>query len=215
MNARGALATAIVAIFAAAPAWAHPAPGGDLPAFDYFVLSLSWSPAFCAAHPDDRAQCSQRRGFVAHGLWPEYANGGGPEHCGSDEVPGRETIERTLSAMPDERLIRHEWVVHGACSGLSAHDYFVSLIRAVGSLSIPGEFDGATTQRLSADEIAGKFLGANPALQRRSLVLRCKGEQFEELRVCLSPELKPVACGRGVHSQCRKGPLLIRAAPSQ
>jgi ribonuclease T2 len=67
-------------------------------------------------------------------------------------------------------------------------------------------------RRLSAGEITSKMLRANPQLPPQSLAVRCKGDEFEELRVCFSPELKPIACGNGVHTQCRRSSLLLRAA---
>lgn len=180
--------------------------------FDYYILSLSWSPTFCATHPGDAAECGKGRGFIVHGLWPQAFAGGGPEHCDSGDQPDRETMQRALSAMVDEHLVRHEWATHGTCTGLSAHDYFVSLIRAAGSLTFPDDLDGSRMRRLSAGDIASEMLRANPQLPPRSLAVRCKGEEFEELRVCFSPDLKPTACGNGVHTQCRKSPLLLRAA---
>ena len=53
-------------------------PGHDEPGqFDFYVLSLSWSPSYCAAaHERDGArvpggQCGARPfAFVVHGLWP-------------------------------------------------------------------------------------------------------------------------------------------------
>jgi len=209
----------LLAAMMAASAWSHPhyhnpSPGEEGAPFDYFILALSWSPTYCASHAGETDECRLGRGFVAHGLWPQYINGGGPEHCETAEAPDRRTIERTLSAMPDERLIHHEWLTHGSCSAMSAHDYFLSLIKAVGALTIPEDFDGRKTRHLSASQISGEFQRANPSLSERSMVLRCKAEQFEELRICLSPDLQPVPCGRGVHSQCRQGSLLIRAAPA-
>ena len=53
---------------------------GQSGSFDYYVLALSRSPTFCASHPADHAECGVRRGFVVHGLWPQYKGGGGPEH---------------------------------------------------------------------------------------------------------------------------------------
>ena len=55
--------------------------------FDYYVLSLSWSPSFCE-EADERgnsgrsqAQCGGRPfSFVVHGLWPQYEHGF-PEYC--------------------------------------------------------------------------------------------------------------------------------------
>jgi len=177
--------------------------------FDYYVLALSWAPTFCASHPADRPECGLRRGFTVHGLWPQYAGGGGPEHCGGADSLDPATIERVKSAMPDERLIRHEWVVHGTCSGLSPHDYFVTLIQAIGRLSIPSEFDGEMPRSLTAAQIVSAFVKANPSLTGRSIALRCRGPKLEEARICLSRDLHPEPCGRDVHTTCRPGKLTI------
>lgn len=36
-------------------------------AFDYYLLTLSWSPEFCLTHPS-AAECSAHPGFILHGL---------------------------------------------------------------------------------------------------------------------------------------------------
>jgi ribonuclease T2 len=51
--------------------------------FDFYVLSLSWSPSFCEAASErgnsgrsQQAQCGGRPfSFVVHGLWPQYERG--------------------------------------------------------------------------------------------------------------------------------------------
>src|SRR5260370_8123968 len=50
--------------------------------FDYYVLSLSWSPSFCAAAAErgrgraGNAQCGARPySFAVPALWPQYHNG--------------------------------------------------------------------------------------------------------------------------------------------
>src|ERR1700722_20478956 len=56
--------------------------------FDYYVLSLSWSPSFCEQAQErgnsgrgQQAQCGGRPfSFVVHGLWPQYEHGY-PEYC--------------------------------------------------------------------------------------------------------------------------------------
>jgi ribonuclease T2 len=184
----------------------------DTAAFDYYVLALSWTPTFCATHPSGHAECGVRRGFTVHGLWPQYGGGGAPEHCsGADELDP-EAVERARPAMPDERLIRHEWVVHGTCSGLSPHDYFATLVRAIGRLSIPPQFDGEKPRSLTAAQIVAAFEQANPSLTARSIALRCRGPQLEEVRICLSRDLRPERCGRDVRSHCGSGPLTIGVA---
>src|SRR5580693_10574306 len=55
--------------------------------FDFYVLSLSWSPSFCeeaserGSEQRSQAQCGGRPfSFVVHGLWPQYEHGF-PEYC--------------------------------------------------------------------------------------------------------------------------------------
>jgi ribonuclease T2 len=182
---------------------------GQSGSFDYYVLALSWSPTFCASHPADHAECGVRRGFVVHGLWPQYKGGGGPEHCGATDELDQETIEHAKAAMADARLVRHEWVVHGTCSGLAPRDYFRTLIRAVGRLTIPDEFDGVTSRQMTAAQIVAAFSKANPTLTGGSIALRCRGPQLEEVRICLSRDLHPEPCGRDIRTHCRSGPLTI------
>src|ERR1700712_5920775 len=79
-------------VAAAAMATAGPAPAQDrrqnAPGeFDFYVLSLSWSPSFCEAASErgnsgrSQAQCGGRPfSFVVHGLWPQYERGF-PEYC--------------------------------------------------------------------------------------------------------------------------------------
>src|SRR5262245_55531293 len=92
----------VVLIAAAAPATAQRAPfdapesgrrATGIPGqFDYYTLSLSWSPTYCAGQrsPADDAQCRPRGGkryaFVLHGLWPQYERGY-PEFCRTRESP--------------------------------------------------------------------------------------------------------------------------------
>ena len=42
--------------------------------FDYYLLSLSWAPNFCASHQSDHSsECAagNHAAFVLHGLWPQ------------------------------------------------------------------------------------------------------------------------------------------------
>src|SRR5215475_13395322 len=98
--------------------------------FDYYMLVLSYAPDFCdqpTGNKDPRECGTGRRvGFVVHGLWPQGETSRGPENCGASAVP-QQVVQATLAYMPTESLIRHEWTTHGACSGLSAADYFAAL----------------------------------------------------------------------------------------
>src|SRR5438034_10573190 len=93
-------------------------------AFDYYLLTLSYAPDFCAQPSGDKdpRECGAGRhiGFVVHGLWPQGENSRGPENCGPASPVGRDIISATLNYVPTESLIQHEWATHGTCSGLSA-----------------------------------------------------------------------------------------------
>ena len=89
IRAAGRLAWAVFVLWLAVGAAAY-AAGADRRQnepgqFDFYVLSLSWSPSFCEASGErgtpPQQQCGARPySFVVHGLWPQYENGF-PEFC--------------------------------------------------------------------------------------------------------------------------------------
>src|SRR5947209_4807231 len=140
----GAVAVWLLALSAVA-APAQDARQNQPGEFDFYVLSLSWSPSFCEAAADrggkQQAQCGERPySFVVHGFWPQYEKGF-PEYC---QVPSprldRNLVSSMLDLMPAPRLIFHEWDRHGTCSGLSARAYFESARKARAQVKIPNEY---------------------------------------------------------------------------
>src|SRR5947208_9900160 len=132
--------------------------------FDFYVLSLSWSPSFCeeAAERGGRSQtqCSGRPySFVVHGLWPQYENGF-PEFC-RNPAPrlDRNIVSSMLDLMPAPRLIFHEWDKHGVCSGLPARGYFETIRKARAGVKIPPEYlEPKTALTVSPDEVEEAFI---------------------------------------------------------
>ena len=180
--------------------------------FDYYLLTLSWSPAHCAAHPDDRPQCEARRfQFVVHGLWPQFMSGGFPQSCASEPLRA-EVVDRALAFMPSRKLIQHEWEKHGTCSGLDDAGYFDAAERAFESVTIPSTFGSLQGERLhiDADDIVEMFKTANQDLDDGMIVVKCSGKELQEVRICMDKELRFAACGKGVRMQCGKAPILVR-----
>jgi ribonuclease I len=109
--------------------------------FDFYVMSLSWSPGFCAtpAGRNDDTQCGPQRhfAFVLHGLWPQYEKRGWPHDCGGGERPDSAVVDAVLPIMPSPKLVNHEWSKHGTCSGLSPKEYFDEAGEAFRSVKIP------------------------------------------------------------------------------
>jgi ribonuclease T2 len=183
--------------------------------FDYYLMSLSWSPSFCETHPNETDQCGARKfGFVLHGLWPQNRNGTWPEHCSSDKTLDEKTVEHMLPLMPSRHLIEHEWETHGACTGLDPKQYFDLADQAYSGVKIPPALVAPTTPpALSAKDVVQAFIQANPLLDERMISVACReGSELEEVRICIDKDNMSVkACGGRVRNTCRYGNLRIPA----
>jgi len=175
-------------------------------AFDYYVVALSWSPEHCAepAGRSDKLQCHSKRrfAFVLHGLWPQFEKGY-PQQCST--APLEPAVrDSMLEVMPSTKLVHHEWSKHGTCSGLSPEGYFARARSAFTSVRIPPTYqspENAFTTDVSGVEQA--FREVNAALQPEGIAVRCRGRFLQEVRVCLTRDLQPRACGQDVKDYCR------------
>ncbi|MDQ1471434.1 MAG: ribonuclease [Bryobacterales bacterium] len=167
--------------------------------FDYYLLSLSWAPDFCAgpAGNKDPLECApgRRLGFVVHGLWPQSNTGRGPENCGSVSPVSAAIITVMLKYMPGQSLIQHEWTIHGSCAGVSAEQYFASVRQARDSVQIPSELASPTqTLSESATQLEAQFAAANPGFPQSAFRATCVNGKLQEARICLDKNLKPRQC---------------------
>ncbi|MCF3641529.1 ribonuclease T(2) [Rhizobium sp. TRM95111] len=179
--------------------------------FDFYVLSLSWSPSWCAENDrggsTDQCRRGAEHGFIVHGLWPQFDTGH-PEFCRTrqpDRVPealGR----RYLDIIPSMGLIGHQWRKHGTCSGLSQADYFRVTRAARERLVVPRALDdGAAAVRRDPAEVEDLLVNANPGLTPRGIAVTCDGGRLEEIRVCLTPGLAFRDCPEVDRAACRAG----------
>lgn len=180
-------------------------------AFDYYLLSLSWSPNYCVTHSSDTAQCGKGFGFVLHGLWPQYFRGGYPQDCSTTQTLSTEAIDFGKTIFPSPKLISHEWDKHGTCSALDALSYFKQADQARTAIKIPAAFEAPqSAQVMSVADVLSAFTVANPSLTEKSLAVVCTGSNFSELRVCLNKDLSPAPCGQDVKNQC-SGSVRVRS----
>jgi len=191
-------------------------PGKDVPGkFDFYVLALSWSPQYCSTHnlPATDPQCgtSRRFGFVMHGLWPQYEKKGWPQNCSAGGKLGNETIKSMLDVMPSEKLIQHEWTKHGTCSGMDARGYFAKAREAYTAVQVPPEYVGPSAQvNVKSAEFKKQLAAANPAWKPGSAVILCSGKFLQEVRVCMSKDLKSRKCPASVRDQCKGPDMIVR-----
>jgi len=213
---RGVLSVVLLAI-SLAPVPAQDARQNEAGQFDFYVLSLSWSPSFCAAAAERDArrgptlQCGARPyAFVVHGLWPQYDRGF-PEFC---QVPAprldRGIVSSMLDLMPAPHLIFNEWDKHGTCSGLAPRAYFDVVRKARAVVKIPPEYIGLQEPlNVTPAGVEEAFVKANPELTPDSMAIGCDKKRLTEVRICLSKDLKFRDCGEIAHRSCRRDQLIM------
>lgn len=187
-----------------APVRAQTDRAGD---FDYFVMALSWSSNWCALEGDARGedQClpGQGHSFTLHGLWPQHEQGW-PEWCRTTaRDPSRGESAAMADIMGGAGLAWYQWKKHGRCSGLAPQDYFALSRRAYGSVTLPDVFSRITKDlTLPARVVEEAFLEANPNLTRDMVTVTCRSGMIQEVRICLTKDLTPRACGADVRRDC-------------
>lgn len=176
--------------------------------FDYYVLSLSWSPTWCALGGDARGspQCDPAAGFgwVLHGLWPQYERGY-PQYCAASvRDPSQAETAAMADIMATPGLAWYQWKKHGRCAGLSPDAYFTAARRAFDKVRKPAIFRRLDQPvRLPARVVEEAFVEANPSLFPDAVTITCKAGRIQEARLCLSrDDLAPRRCGADVIRDC-------------
>ena len=209
------LSVALLAGLAFAPqAWGQDRRQNEPGKFDFYLLSLSWSPTFCeqaGERPGAQQQCGQRPySFVVHGLWPQYERGF-PEFCQQPApfVDGR-LVNSMLDLMPARGLVINEWRKHGVCSGLQPRGYFEAVRKARARVKIPEAFlEPKTELTVSPDEVQEAFVQANPGLSRACIAVTCSSTRLSEVRICMTRELEFRDCQEAERRACRREKVVM------
>lgn len=195
----------LIWILLTGPVWSDAQKAGT---FDYYVLSLSWSPNWCAYEGDARRsdQCDPRHdhGWILHGLWPQFHRGF-PSYCPSSQrAPSRAMTADMADIMGTSGLAWHQWNKHGVCSGMPASAYYALSREAYGRVNRPDVFRELDREvKLPAAVVQDAFLKANPDLEPDGVTVTCRDGYIQEVRICLSRDLMPVPCGQDVVRDCK------------
>jgi ribonuclease T2 len=145
----------------------------------FYILAVSWQPAFCEAKSNKKECASQTAErydashFTLHGLWPQPR---GNDYCGVSKADAEASGSSRWQDLPDLRpqlsdateaaldrvmpgtqsyLERHEWTKHGSCyPARDPQKYFADSVRLV------EELNGSAIQKLMAESI-GKTVEAS------------------------------------------------------
>lgn len=183
--------------------------------FDYYLLSLSWSPQYCLEMGDDPSdpQCGTGRhfGFVVHGLWPENQNGVNPRTCSPAQPLDAQTENSMLDIMPSHQLIVHEWGAHGTCSGLAPTEFFKATRTAWQKVKIPAKYQAPKTAMVvPVKEFQQALMDTNPGLRSENFALYCDGRFLREVRVCMDKSLNFRPCGERVRNACGLAKMVLQ-----
>ena len=166
-----------------APAQTHVpvAPADDKKPF--YVLSMSWEPAFCEAMAA-KVECQRQTAasfeathLVLHGLWPQprrrvFCNVDKAMIAADDahqweKLPPPELSAATKASLDEvmpgtqSLLERHEWVKHGSCyPGGKAESYFtdaINLMKAINSSPVQAFLSAHVGQTIQTSELRMKF----------------------------------------------------------
>ena len=147
-----------------------------------YVLALSWEPAFCEGLPD-KTECRSESSssyeathFSLHGLWPQprskaYCGVSGADQASDkahdwnalppvDLTPSVEAALEHVMPGTQSLLERHEWIVHGTCSGASKDTYFARAALFAGTINntaVAQLFAGNIGKRLDGTAIRQAF----------------------------------------------------------
>ena len=212
---RSSLAVVLAMVLAAGLALAQDPRQNRPGQFDFYVLSLSWSPTFCEAAGErgtpPQQQCAARPySFVVHGLWPQYEKGF-PEFC---QVPAprldRNIVSSMLELMPAPRLIFNEWDKHGTCSGLSQQAYFETVRKMRALVKIPDAYIEPTEPLMvTPDEVEEAFVKVNPGLTRDAIAVTCDSRRLGEVRLCLGKDFRFRSCPEIDARACRREKVVM------
>lgn len=189
-----------------------PAPASN-GKFDYYLLSLSWAPDYCAGRPSDKSsecQAGNHTAFVLHGLWPQANSGPPPMTCGHASPVSADTARKMAQFFPSPSLVAHEWQKHGTCSGLPANEYFDKALQAYNAVKVPDTYkDLNKDQKFAVKQVESDFASANSA-PPGAFRISCHAGEMVSVEACLTKDLQYQACSKSV-SECPSSQVLMRA----
>jgi ribonuclease T2 len=214
-SARTSAAGALALIGLVASDAAESLPPAATAPFDFYVMTLSWSPGFCGLGGEEKSpeQCAagSGEGFVVHGLWPDNRMSADPENCAPNEDASSADLTAAEGLYPSTGLARYEYRKHGTCTGLDASDYFAAVRYVRDQLAIPPMLKAPREPlRLSPRAIEDAFVTANANLTSDNMAVTCRYGQLVDVRICLTRDLKAFStCPKVSGHTCQRASILV------
>lgn len=167
-----------------------------------YLLSLSWSPHYCATRRDpgarrDAMQCggdAGRFGWVLHGLWPQGEGRAFPAWCRPAKIVPQRVLAANLCRSPSVQLLQRQWAKHGTCMSPTPAAYFRAAGILFDALRFP-DMAALAARPQNAGSIARAFAAANRGLTAPMIAVHDDGRGWlREVRICLNAQMRPAPC---------------------
>jgi ribonuclease T2 len=218
-----ALCLAVVSAIAAQP---DAAPEQEPPGkFDFYLMSFTIAPSFCAlsARYAEKQECRagtdaayRAMPLTVHGLWPNRERVSvnlQPQYCAGPRLDSlspalRGKLTQVMPGVADG-LDRYEWRRHGVCTGLTAEAYFSAVVRlaeqadaTIGAVLRDG---GMLGHEVKVDDLLAA-VAAKDASLAAAMIVSCRFPRedgsgpsrayVQEIRLVLSKDFSPEPAGR-------------------
>ncbi|MHA3978012.1 ribonuclease T2 family protein [Halovulum sp. GXIMD14794] len=182
--------------------------------FDYYVLSMGWSPSLCSTAGGEDCADQAQRGFILRGFLPSFERGA-PSFClGGASGPTREVADAMDDIMIDGDRAWWMWKKHGSCSGLEGETYLRAARYAYESITQPWSLKELERDvEVPLDAIRETILMLNPELPETGVAVTCERGRMTEIQICLDKDLTPRECGTEILRSCTEDRIAIAAIP--
>ena len=160
----------------------------------HYLLSINFAPAACVLYPERRKlrQCQEGYALIVHGLWKEKPVVTTKTEPCTEKAPELSPVQQSVleKIMPDEEMRNKAWQSYGACTGLSAQEYFRVVMSYANKLKLPELFSeaSATDREFDQEFLAQEVQRINNNLPEKGFYFRCQTQQdktfLTEVRVC-------------------------------
>ena len=172
-NPKGYKAVSIATLLLLQGLSAIPAQAANASKAGQRVLMIEMTPALCNLQPtrSRMRQCLEGYSLTVSGLDMGYG-----ERCGRGSEPRLTPLQLKVvnRIMPDTTVRTQAWQRYGACSPLSASNYFRQITNYAGALKLPNELNTGNSYTVLKSRFIGQMTSLNKGMSPASVDLVCQ-----------------------------------------
>ena len=137
------------------------------------VLMIEMTPALCNLQP---TRSRMRQCLEGYSLTVSCLDMGYGERCGRGSEPRLTPLQLKVvnRIMPDTTVRTQAWQRYGACSPLSASNYFRQITNYAGALKLPNELNTGNSYTVLKSRFIGQMTSLNKGMSPASVDLICQ-----------------------------------------